>query len=228
MVIAIDGPAGAGKSTVARLLAASLGYTYLDSGAMYRAVAYALGREDLRLEDEVRLGQALERLLLTFTLADGEMVIHHRGRRLLEELRAPEVTRMASRVSQLAPVRTLLTRWQRGLAGQGDVVVEGRDTTTVVFPEAEVKIFLTADIATRAERRHKEYRDKGLEFDRALIEAQIRARDAADANRAVSPLRAAPDALLLDTTRLDPATVLQQLLAICEEKRSQGTADGER
>jgi len=219
MVIAIDGPAGAGKSTVSRLLARELGFIYLDTGAMYRAVAWALRKHDRRYHEATLTLATLERLPLQFGLADGELVISFGGRRLAEELREPEITNMASRVSQLPPVRDFLTRWQRQLADIGDVVAEGRDMTTVVFSDTPYKVFLTADIATRARRRQLEYRGKGLEIEYALLEAQIRARDDADEQRSLAPLRPAHDAFLVDTSALETPDVLKQLIAFYMEKR---------
>jgi CMP/dCMP kinase len=219
MVIAIDGPAGAGKSTAARQLARELGFIYLDTGAMYRAVAWALRREDLRFRETTLSLERLEQLPVQFQLAAGEIVIGYRGKPLGDELRGPEITNMASRVSQLPAVREFLTGWQRRLADEGDVVAEGRDMTTVVFPDTPFKVYLTADIATRARRRQLEYHQKGVEIDYELLEAQIRARDEADQQRSFAPLRPAADAFLLDTTHLDAAEVLRQLIAFYDEKR---------
>jgi len=211
MIVAIDGPAGAGKSTVARQLAKALGYVYLDTGAMYRAVAWALRQAQLKAADEMQIARTLEDLPLHFTIADGELVIFYQGKSLNDELRDPEVTKMASHISQIQAVRTLLAQRQRRLADQ-DVVTEGRDVTTVVFPAARIKVYLTADMSTRAERRQLEYRRKGLDIDYSLLFEQIRSRDEADRQRSLSPLRPAPDALYLDTSRMDPGEVVSRLL----------------
>jgi CMP/dCMP kinase len=219
MVIAIDGPAGAGKSTVARQLARELGFIYLDTGAMYRAVAWALRREDLRYRDTTLTLEMLEQLPVQFQLAAGEIVIGYRGEPLGDELRGPEITNMASRVSQFPAVREFLTRWQRRLADEGDVVAEGRDMTTVVFPGTPFKVYLTADIATRTRRRQLEYRQKGMEIEYELLEAQLRARDQADQQRSLAPLRPAADAFLLDTSNLDAAEVMMQLIEFYYKKR---------
>jgi CMP/dCMP kinase len=218
MVIALDGPAGAGKSTVSRLLAKTLGFIYLDTGAMYRAIAWALRNEDLRLSHDAPSSETLQQLPLRFSLQDGELAITYRGKQLNEELREPDITNMASRISQVPAVRVLLTQRQRELAETGNLVAEGRDMTTVVFPETPFKVFLTADIATRARRRQLEYRQKGLEMEYSLLEAQIRARDQADEQRSLAPLRPAPDAFILDTSAREPADVVSQLLAFYRKK----------
>jgi cytidylate kinase len=218
MVIAIDGPAGAGKSTVSRQLARALGFIYLDTGAMYRALAWALRREDLRRGEASLTLAALGQLPLHFRLIDGELVVTYRGKRLGDELREPEITNMASRVSQFPAIREFLTAWQKRLAEEGNVVAEGRDMTTVVFPDSPFKVFLTADLATRAQRRQLEYRQKGLEIEYGLLEAQIRARDEADQQRSIAPLRPSAEAFILDTSHLDPAEVLRQLIDFYNRK----------
>lgn len=218
MVIAIDGPAGAGKSTVSRQLAKELGFIYLDTGAMYRAVAWALRREDLRHGEPSLTLDALSQLPLQFQMVGGELVVVYRGKRLGDELRDPEITNMASRISQNPVIREFLTGQQRRLASVGDVVAEGRDMTTVVFPDSPIKVFLTADLATRAQRRQIEYRQKGLEIEYELLEAQIRARDEADQQRSVAPLRPSADAFLLDTSQLDASEVLAQLVDFYNRK----------
>ncbi|HBD07919.1 MAG TPA: (d)CMP kinase [Syntrophobacteraceae bacterium] len=218
MVIAIDGPAGAGKSTVSRQLARELGFIYLDTGAMYRAVAWALRREDLRHGEPSLTLDALSQLPLQFQMVGGELVVVYRGKRLGDELRDPEITNMASRISQNPVIREFLTGQQRRLASEGDVVAEGRDMTTVVFPDSPIKVFLTADLATRAQRRQIEYRQKGLEIEYELLEAQIRARDEADQQRSVAPLRPSADAFLLDTSQLDASEVLAQLVDFYNRK----------
>lgn len=217
-VIAVDGPAGAGKSTVSRLLAQGLGYTYLDTGAMYRAVAWALLQEGFRSEDNARIGGALPNLSLAFEIENGSLIISYRERQLGEELRAPEMAQWASRISQVASVRAYLTEQQRKLGKMGNIVAEGRDMTTVVFPDAYVKIFLTADLNTRARRRLAEYRQKGIAVDHATLEAQIQARDEADCTRELAPLRAAPDALLIDTSHMDPSEVVTRLQELIRQK----------
>ncbi len=211
MIIAIDGPAGAGKSTVCRMLAQELRFLYLDTGAMYRAVAWALLHEEVdRAEDAI--AAQLPHLPLTFSIMGDRLEIRYRDRLLQSELRNPEMSDAASRISQLKPVRDFLLLWQRRLAKQGNIVAEGRDTTTVVFPDAELKVFLTADLQTRMRRRFAEYREKGIEITQDEMELRIRERDEADANRDLAPMRQAEDAMLLDTSHLDIQGVVDRLV----------------
>lgn len=218
MIITIDGPAGAGKSTVCRLLAKALGYVYLDTGAMYRAIAWALKEKGIACTEDAEYAASLQTLPLRFFIVEGALTIACNGKFLDDELREPEITREASRISQSGAVRTFLTEWQRRLASDGRVVAEGRDMGTVVFPHAPVKVFLTADLATRTQRRQAQYREKGISVDYAELEAQIRERDAADAERALAPLRPALDALLLDTSGMDISAVMERLLRFVREK----------
>jgi cytidylate kinase len=218
MIVAIDGPAGAGKSTVSRLLAQKLQYVYLDTGAMYRAVAWAILREGVDLEDEALVGSTLPLLPLRFSVENNSMVIYHRGQVLDEEIRRPEITRHSSRVSRIPSVRAFLNQWQKRLAAEGGIVAEGRDMATVVFPDAEVKVFLTADLPTRTGRRHAEYLQKNIPIDYADLEAQIRERDEADSKRAIAPLRPAPGAVILDTSGMDIAEVVSRLMELVAEK----------
>ena len=217
MIIAIDGPAGAGKSTVCKILAKRLGFVYLDTGAMYRAVAWALSRRRPAPADE-QVEEVLERMELRFALEDEGLEIFYAQKPLSDELRGPEVTEAASRVSRLPAVREFLVGWQRRLARQArGVVAEGRDTATVVFPNAELKVFLTADLRTRAGRRFAEYIEKGLEMSLEEIEVLIRERDNADSRRDHSPMRQAEGAVLLDTSGLSVEEVVDMLAGKARE-----------
>jgi cytidylate kinase len=197
VVVAIDGPAGAGKSTIARRVAARLGFVYIDSGAMYRAVALKA----------LRLGIALEpgasRVLL-----DGEDVS--------AAIRAPEISPAASKVSVFSGVRRALVEKQRQMGVTQSVVMEGRDIGSVVFPDAEVKIYLDADPAVRARRRVLEMAEKGQHLDAAEVEREIRERDHRDSTRADSPLVRAPGAVPVDTTAMSPDEVEQAILEIVQ------------
>src|ERR687892_1944734 len=201
MVIAIDGPAGAGKSTIARGLAEALGVTYLDSGAMYRCVALAATREGVDLDDPERLGDLARGLEIRFDRARVELD----GEDVTEVIRAPEISAAASRVSVHPGVRDAMVERQRALIAAGDYVAEGRDIGTVVSPDAPLKVFLTADNAERARRRAS---DTGEPVDQ--VRAAQAARDARDREREHGALRAAADAVEIDTTGRDVAEVVER------------------
>lgn len=208
--VAIDGPAGAGKSTVARAVAAALGYRYLDTGAMYRAIAVAALDSDLDIDDEAALGELVRRTRLEL---DGE-VVRVDGRDVGSRLRSKEVTEAAARVAKHATVREELVELQRRLALEEDVVMEGRDIGTEVLPGAEAKIFLTASLSERAKRRAKEH---GLADDaETLTEIQhdIERRDRSDMERELSPLMQAADASVVDTTGMSLDEVVQRIAEI--------------
>jgi cytidylate kinase len=209
MVIAIDGPAGAGKSTVARGVAAALGLTYLDSGAMYRCVALAALRADASLEDGPALGELAGGLEIG--LGDGTVLLD--GRDVTGEIRSPPVTEAASRVSTHPEVRAAMVERQRQLIASGRYVAEGRDIGTVVSPDAPLKVFLTADPGERARRRAAETGEPAG----AVLEAQAQ-RDARDRGREHGALRAAPDAVALDTTRLSLEAVVERVVALARER----------
>jgi cytidylate kinase len=208
MVIAIDGPAGAGKSTVARGVAAVLGSTYLDSGAMYRSVALAALERGVDLDDGEALGELARRLEIEL---DGGVRLD--GHEVGQSIRSPEVSAAASRVSVHPQVRAAMVERQRDLIASGDYVAEGRDIGTVVSPEAPLKVFLTASEQERARRRAAE---TGEPPDRVL--AELRARDARDRKREHGALRQADDAVSLDTTGLDPDEVVRRVVSLARER----------
>jgi cytidylate kinase len=212
MIIALDGPAGAGKSTVCKLLAQKLGFLYLDTGAMFRALAWALIEQIGHLPVDT-MEEYLPTLALRFFIDESSLKIFYKDRELKEELRSPEISEAASAISRQQPVRSFLLDWQRKLAQGGNIVAEGRDTTTIVFPDAELKVFLTADLQTRMERRRAEYIQKGTVISPEEMEKSIRDRDEADANRDLAPMRPAEDAVVVDTSHLDITSVVDRLVA---------------
>ena len=212
MIVAIDGPAGAGKSTISRMLADRFGWTYLDTGAMYRTVTLLALEQGLEMNASDELGLLARNLEMGFQPGSGGVPRVFAGcREVTEEIRSPEVTRNVSEVSARAGVRTAMVEKQRLCADAGNVVVDGRDIGTVVFPRAEVKIFLTASVSERSRRRRLELKAKGIEVSQEQMEDEIAARDDYDSSREVAPLKAAADAILLDTTELNIAKVEDQV-----------------
>ncbi len=217
-IIAIDGPAGAGKSTVAREVAEKLGYLYLDTGAMYRVIALEAIRQNVSLEDE-RLTQLAAKTVIDFRLGlKGERLVFSNNVNVTEAIRSPEVTKLVSRIAAVPGVRSELVAQQRQIGNRKAVVLDGRDIGTVVFPDAEVKIFLTASVEERARRRWLELTQKGSPAVLTEIAADISARDQADMTRATSPLVQAKDAYFLDSSKLSPEEVVNAIIAYCEER----------
>jgi len=209
VVVAIDGPAGAGKSTVARRVSAALGYVYIDTGAMYRAVALWAARAGVAEDDMHRLEQLALQAEIAFRAGASTVLLN--GEDETEAIRAPEMSSMASKVSAVPAVRRALVEKQRAMAAETSVVMEGRDIGTVVFPDARVKIFLDADKTVRAGRRVKELRAKGQPVDEAAAARDMAERDQRDSTRAEAPLIQAPDAVYLDTTRISQADAASSL-----------------
>jgi CMP/dCMP kinase len=215
IVVAVDGPAGAGKSTVARELARKLGYVLVDTGALYRGVALAARAGGVDWSDGPRLGSLAQSLALAFhTAADGKPHLHIDGVDREAELRTPELSMGASDVSKHPEVRRALLGIQRRLGADGGVVLEGRDIGTVVFPNAEVKVFLTASPETRATRRVEDLEARGIDADFETTLREVRARDAQDEGREVAPLKPAPDSVVVDTTGMSIEQVVDRLLVI--------------
>ncbi|HEY8923423.1 MAG TPA: (d)CMP kinase [Polyangia bacterium] len=219
LVVAIDGPAGAGKSTTARLLAERLGYSLLDTGAIYRSVALMARQMGVAWDDEARLAPLVSHLEIGFHFEEGVNKVLVDGHDVTAAIRAPDISDGASRVSALPGVRAALLGLQRRLGEEGGVVVEGRDVGTVVFPRAGAKFFLTASPEERARRRTAELRASGRPADEQTVLAEILERDDRDTNRAVAPLRKAPDAVQIDSDRLTAAEVVERLAS---EVRARG------
>ncbi len=214
--IAIDGPAGAGKSTAAKLVADQLGYLYIDTGAMYRAVALLALRAGIALDDGENLTSLAETMDLVLECAPGGCRVLAEGEDISQAIRLPEVGNAASPVSAVAGVRQALVARQQALAASLPVVMDGRDIGTVVLPDAECKIYLTASPRVRAERRARELLEKGLAADVDQIEQEIAERDRRDMNRAHSPLRQAEGAELLDNSCLSLAQVVAEIIRIAK------------
>jgi CMP/dCMP kinase len=223
LIVAIDGPSGAGKSTVGRDLAQRLGYTFIDTGAMYRAVAWQALSRGVALDNADALGAIARQARIE--LAGSLPRVFVDGRDITADIRTRETSQAASRVSAHPAVRRALVARQRELGDRGGVVMDGRDIGSVVFPGAEVKIYLDASARQRADRRQRELAAAGVVADVDTIEREIRARDQADSTRADSPLTRLPDALYVDTTALSPEQVVERLLAIVTERAASKADD---
>jgi CMP/dCMP kinase len=222
-IVTIDGPSGVGKSTISRRVAASLSFTYLDTGAMYRAVALQLKEAAVDLDDEASLRTSLDDISLKLLPASGEnddVGVILGGRDVSHEIRSPEMSMLASRVSALPPVREKLTQMQQDIGKEGNIVAEGRDTGTVVFPRAAWKFYLDADPRERMRRRAKQLRENGEQVDEEKLLQMIIKRDHDDQARTIAPLCRAEDALPVDTGALTIDEVTEVLLQVIKEKNS--------
>lgn len=216
--IAIDGPSGAGKSTIARLLARELGFIYVDTGAMYRAIGLYARRQGIAPAEAAEVAGMLTDIHIDLVYREGEQHICLNGADVSEEIRTEEISRYASAVSAVPAVRAFLLELQRSMAAENSVIMDGRDIGTVILPNAEVKIFLTADDTARARRRYAELREKGQDVTFEDVLENLRQRDKNDAERAVAPLRPAEDAVPVDTTDLDLAQSVEAIKAVIRGK----------
>ena len=214
-MITIDGPAGAGKSTVAREVARRLGFRLVDTGALYRALAWAVARAGVATTDAGALRALLART--TVELVGDRVLVN--GQDVTGEIRAPEMSMLTSRLTVLPALREKMTPIQQSLAAAGGVVLEGRDTGTVVCPDAEVKIYLDADLSERARRRERELAARGTAADYESVKAEMAERDRQDTERAIAPLRKPGDAISVDSTGVSPNTVVQRILDAVEQAR---------
>jgi CMP/dCMP kinase len=216
--IAIDGPAGAGKSTLSRMLAKKLGFIYVDTGALYRAVGLYALRQGAAVDDAASVGALLPGIALDLTYGEqGQRVILN-GEDVSEAIRQPEVSMAASRVSAVPAVRAFLLDLQKGMAQKHDVVMDGRDIGTVVLPHAQLKIFLTASAQDRAGRRYRELLEKGIQAEYQTVLDEIIVRDRQDSTREIAPLRPADDAVFVDTSGYDINKSIQKLYTIAKER----------
>lgn len=217
--IAIDGPAGAGKSTIAKIIAKNLGFIYVDTGAMYRAMALYLLRNKIVPTEEEEVASACNQVDVSIVYENQEQQVILNGENVSAHIRTEEVGKIASISSKNKAVRLKLVDLQRSLAQKANVVMDGRDIGTYVLPEASVKIFLTADSGVRAQRRWLELKDKGEQWDVGEIQKEIIARDQQDMNREFAPLRQAEDARLIDTSHMDIQQVADKIIEIFRENQ---------
>jgi len=215
-IITIDGPAGSGKSTVSRLLAVRLKLLYLDTGAMYRAVALQAKRERVDLKDREKISRICRDLDLHFETLDGATRLFLGTEDISAAIRSPEMDMLSSAISALKEVREAMTLLQRKMAGHGRVVAEGRDMGTVVFPDADYKFFVNADPGVRAGRRYRERLGRGEAVSLGEVEKELRKRDEQDMTRALAPLVPAKDAVIIDTTTLTVEEVVEKMVGIIE------------
>lgn len=215
--IAIDGPAGAGKSTAAKLAAKELGFIYIDTGALYRSIGVAALRNGYDTTDAEKVNSLLHEISLSLKFVDGEQRVILNGEDVSREIRLPEASMAASNVSAIPEVRAFLLEMQKKLARENNCLMDGRDIGTVILPDAELKIFLTASAEIRAERRYKELIEKGTPKDYDELLSEIKQRDHNDSHRAVAPLKPAVDAYMLDSSDMSLEEVVAKIVSLAKE-----------
>ncbi len=220
LIIAIDGPSGAGKSTLSKALAKKLGYLNIDTGAMYRSVAFLAKQQGIDAHNNADLRELCANLTIEFVRSNGNERVLANGADISAEIRSPEVSLLTAQVAASPAVREALVRLQREMGEDGGVVLEGRDIGTFVFPYADVKFFLSATAAERGRRRYEELLLKGIDVDLQQTIAEVEARDAADTARSLAPLMQADDAVLVDSTRLSIDDVLQEMLLVVKDREA--------
>ncbi len=216
--IAIDGPAGAGKSTIAKRIAKTKGFVYVDTGAMYRAIGLYYMKHGIAADDTEKIEESLDDIDVNIIYENGEQIVILNGENVNSQIRTPEVGNMASGVSTNGSVRKKMVSLQQQLARKKSVVMDGRDIGTVVLPDALVKIYLTASVDVRTERRYAELKEKGMDCDKAKLREEIIERDYRDTHRENSPLKKAEDAFEVDTTELTIEDVVKKILDIAQSK----------
>ncbi len=220
IIIAIDGWSSCGKSTLAKAIAKKLNYAYIDTGAMYRACTYFFLQQQIDLKDEEAVEAALKNIQITFKSIDGINTTFLNGKNVEQEIRSMEVSNLVSPVAELSVVRKFLVEQQQAMGQQKSVVLDGRDIGTVVFPNAELKIFLTAEPEVRAKRRFEELKQKGIEITLSEVIGNLQERDHIDSTRADSPLKQAEDAHLIDNTYMDLETSINRVLELMDQNQN--------
>lgn len=227
MQIAIDGPAGSGKSTAARQVARELGYIYIDTGALYRAVVLLALNKNIDLSDAESVASLARSIDISVKLGpDGSPAYFIAGKEVTDALRSPEVNSKVSQVAKIPAVRSQVTQKLKKIGRQGGVVMDGRDIGTVVLPSADIKVFLTADLATRVYRRQQELSSRGFYLPTSKVRAEVLQRDQEDSNRRVAPLKPADDAYVLDTTDLTPEEVVQTIVRLARRRKHERNHNG--